>query len=551
MRLLCVLALALLSGGCADDRTLSGPPSRTLRLADSAPQIIAGPIMLGLWGSHVWFEWEPDPPAIAYEWALTNLNEYTADTGHAYPTLAELVAWLETATERPGTGTPMWTRGVVSTVEFPNTPELENSRYIFGVRSVYADGHVSALQAPMNFLVFEVRSSLSYPHTRVWTNVGTCSTPYSAGRRTLFVPKLRFSWEASPGGSLLPIVTTEWRIDGTEDWTLSANESYPENEDERWAPAVGPHTFSVRATDSAGYQTSVDFEFDVVAPTGRGVLVVQDTNPDSPRQVPPGFEIIEAAHIDAWLSSRLYQRHATGGSVPPTANQLAQASTVIWFLGTDSSFGAEASVLRTALYQDPAFLLTLASWHAAGGNLVLSGFWPSHAMAAFRDSRNCTAAYREGYPLVFSQTEEHPTQLRHFALDGFGLAAVGGSVGGFVHHPPEREEFVPMPGATSRVPGYPDLRFDPLRWPQGTQTRGFGFYDVDLVPTDDAMVLYDRKGGENPVAVARLNGPGRTGSSVYLGFHPHFVDMGDATALFDRILSDFGELRVESREHRD
>jgi len=541
-----LILLLLLSGACLDERELSGPRSQSAAEAGSPlPTITYGPQYLHTWGTHVRFEWATDPGALHYEVALTRLWEFAADTGDSFPPVSSLIAWLDSVSVHPGTSDEMWVQTSGTTAEFADVPETVGSdKVIFGVRSVYEAQNHAPLAPQENFVLFDVTASLTPPSITVATNLGDCRTVYSATTPSEMIsPALRFEWSTTPGASQLPVVMTEWKADdGT--WTVSSTMgpdrgAYPEGETELWRPGPGPHQLSVRATDQEGYQRTLDFPFEVIPPAGRGILVVQDTNVQSlvyDLIVPASFPLVEAAAIDAWMGDHFtYELHPTGGNMPPSSVQLARASTVIWVHTADF---LEETVLGTAMQGDPFYPL-LSSWQQAGGNLVLCGVQPSNALRFFL--KVCGADFAGPFPISFGVTETTPGYIRHFALDGLGLDQIGETV---------RNQFPagiePLARAVPQMPLFPELDFDPLRWQNGQTIGGFGCFDVDLVPYGNAEVLYTLNDTGRTIAVANLKGRGRNGSSVFLGFHPYFMNDFNAAAFFDVVLSEFGEIRRES-----
>ncbi|MBZ0267542.1 hypothetical protein K8I85_05260 [bacterium] len=534
------LVVLLLAGACFDERQLSPAPLQPAPRSGSAlPTITFGPVHLGVWGTFVRVEWEADPAALHYEYAFTSFYDFAADTGDTTPnSVSVLIAWMDSATVIPGTAEPMWNETSGTLVEFPDAVDTAHdpNKLIFGVRSIY-DGDRAPLAVAQNLIVFDVDSSLAGPRVTISSNYGECRNLFSAQTPTAMIsPDLRFEWETSPGPTQLPAVMTEWSIDDGP-WMPSTlgpdHGAYPESETEFWHPEPGPHQLLVRATDPMGLQDTTSFPIEVVAAEGRGILVVRDTNASSLVPfVPPFFDIVEEAAVRAWLGGHYsYDIHATHGFTPPTPEQLAAASTVIWLVTAGDQ---DPTVLGDAMIGYP-FSSLLESWRRSGGNLILCGTQPSGALRYFRHS--CSSVDWASFPIRFDQTES-PDYVRHFALDGLGLKEIGGTVLNAFNG-----EWPPLAAAAAERPHFPDLHFDPLKWPNGTATGGFGCYDGDLVPYGSADVLYTLNETERPIALADFRGRGRRGSSVFLAFHPYYMNAAEAGALFDVVLSRVGEIR--------
>jgi hypothetical protein len=539
------LATLLLSGACFDERQVSPSASPAARASGAAlPEIRFGPSQLGLWGTFVRFEWDEDPAALHYEYAFTSFYDFAADTGDTTPNSAAiLIAWMDSSTVIPGTTEPMWNETSDTSVEFADVVDTAHgpNKIIFGVRSVYDGPTHAPLAIGHNFVVFDVDSSLAGPGVTISNNYGECQNVFSAQTATAMIsPELRFEWETYQGPSGLPAVMTEWSIDEGP-WTTSTLGpdlgAYPENEAERWYPEPGLHQLSVRATDAMGLRDTTHFAIEAVPAKGRGVLVVRDYVFQSLLGILPwDFDVVEEATIRAWLGDHYtYDIHATNGYVPPSAEQLAGASTVVWLVtATDE----DQTVLGSAMAGN-GFSPLLASWSQAGGNLILCGTQPSGALRFFRQP--CGVAQWQPLPIHFDQTDAAPW-VRHFSLDGLGLQEIGGTVlSDFT------DDWPPLATAAAAPASFPDLHFDPLKWYNGTVVGGFGCYDGDLVPYGTAEALYRLNDTGRPIGLADFRGKGRRGSSVFLGFHPYFVNDVEAAALFDRILSRFGETRRESK----
>jgi hypothetical protein len=180
----------------------------------------------------------------------------------------------------------------------------------------------------------------------------------------------------------------------------------------------------------------------------------------------------------------------------------------------------------------------LSSYVSAGGNLFVLGLSPVELMRYFERQEGSPGL--QNYPVIFSRTLTDTTLLPHWAATHFGIARISESVSNTSASSAQANR---LRVAKAMVPGYPDLPFDPLTWPDGPAQRGFGYYDRDIVPLAGAAeVIYRANAVDGPaIGVRRLNDPQAGGSTVYLGLHPYFVERPAFRDLVRAVLISFGE----------
>jgi hypothetical protein len=276
------------------------------------------------------------------------------------------------------------------------------------------------------------------------------------------------------------------------------------------------------------------------------VLVVLDTEPSDLIDDgiwPTVYAIVERIQIESCFTGFDITVHETDGETGPAWEDFGRASSVFWFT-SGNAYTIAHSVFGT-WHQSPLAENPLPSYVEAGGNLFLCGIHPAVSVRFFERSDTRGLA-RQDYPVVFESTVTDSSWAPHWWASRLGIARVEAWVGNTVAASAAGDR---LRIARSRVTGganpYPDLFFDPLRWPNGPDQRGFGFYDLDVrtrtgVP-NPAETIYERDDTGLAVGVRRLTSPGLEGNLVYLGLHPSFVQLPEVQELVRAVLADFGE----------
>jgi hypothetical protein len=545
-------ALLAFFSGCGDEPSSISPASpgaaavagaSSLSAATFQTSITFGPFDGGTWGPDVTFEWS-SPGADRFRWTLLTKEEFETDTGLPFTTLG-VIAWADTLAFHPDLAggydktRPAWIESRDFRARIADLPRFtgggQQHLYCFAVRAVDRV-EVEDLAVPRNFRVFTV-SPLGGPRIFLVSDLGGV---WNQGDpvlpREVFVGDgMRFEWSALPGVSQTPVKAFSFALDDTTKWAPLSGDltSWPRGDDV-WRAAPGPHTFWVKAVDEGGFTSVLEAQLDVhagpraCAPADRDVLVVLDTNPITMVTTygiwPMQYEVIERALADIWFAGYDYRVFETHGTTAPSAADLDCASSVFWFHGASAGDG-DNSVL-TMLHRggstvEPDRATFLSSYVAAGGNLFLCGVQPVQAMRYF--GRIQGAPQFQQIPVWFERTLTDPFYFPHWAATRLGIGRINASVGNTF---PSGQSPLRLSVATSSLPGeYPDLAFDPLRWPDGPVQGGFGFYDRDVVPLagSGAEVAYTVNATGLPVAVRRLTDPGVNGNTFFLGLHPYFV----------------------------
>lgn len=574
-RLRTFLALIALLGppvGCGEE-PISPSPTAPARPAAPASESIAvagpaasramfqtaitfGPLDGGSWGTNVTFKWS-SPGASHFRWALLTALEYSQDTGQPFTTAAA-VAWADTLRFHPDPNggydltRPAWNETQDFAARFVDLPEFapngQRHLYLFAVRAVDRSG-IENLSVPNTFRRFAVNRSLTGSVISLVSDVaGTWRSGSPIGTREVFVGDggLRFEWSAVPGPSQTPVLAYSFALDDSTTWAPFSPDltSWPRGDDV-WRATPGPHTFWVRAVDEGGFVSILEARLDVFpgpracAPPDRDVLVVLDTNPltmISNGYWPSSYETVERALADIWFAGYDHRVFQTHGDTAPAAADLGCASSIFWFHSALAGDG-DHSVLEgfhRGPFADPDRHVLLSSYLAAGGNLFLCGLQPVQAMRYFEVLGN---PQLQTLPVLFDRTLTDPTFAPHWAATRLGIGRIVSSIGGVVT--PQTRLAV----ATSSWGEYPDLPFDPLRWPGGPTVGGFGFYDRDVRPLagSGAEVAYTADATGIPVAIRRLTSPGVNGNVFFLALHPYFVLQPSFLQLVDAVMADFGE----------
>jgi hypothetical protein len=425
-------------------------------------------------------------------------------------------------------------------------PEIQEP-YIFAVRAVDDQGLVDpVLERDRNATAFLVRNHLAGPRISLASNLGAS---WRMGEKDtvfeVFAQDTEFEWTARPGESGAAVAGTSYAVDDTTSWSpvSSSIVRFPEAEGELWAMPPGEHEFFVRAWDEGGFPGTLSAKLLVWpgprgCPGNRDILVVLDTDVDQlveTQILPSGYPAVERALVDDWFAGCTYRVHETLGEIPPAAADMNCASSIFWFHTSEVLAGDASVLLSWHIDRNP-----LPSWVASGGNLFLCGIRPGNVLRYFEDPE-MPIPVPQNYPLIFPNDD--PQWLDHWAVTHLGIERIDATVG-YIY--PPVDPALRLRTATSEVLGrfgaYPDLDFDPLTWPNGPIVGGFGFYDYGVQPVvGDADVVYTLNDTDIPLAVRRLHPPDGFGKTIYLGFHPYFLQRPQVRELFRAALSDFGE----------
>jgi hypothetical protein len=537
-------------------------------IAPSTRIIPPSPGQLNRWGSRVVFYWEgsdDDGEVASYRYALTSVFDYQLDTGDPMPDTGELIAWLDTLTYYPEPGggyfedSLVWKSTVLDTVTFESviTTFGDPNAIIFGVRAVDNAGAEEVILSNDNVVIFEVDRLANGPNITVNSNIiGSWSSSTPQTPRGVFATSgLRFRWRAVPGPSQSAVAGFRYAVDDTSSWTAYSlnNDEFPvqtpEDGEDLWLPDGGPHSFFVQAIDRAGFTRVLPinlrvFEGPQFCPEEqRYVLVVTDTNPatliQDSRVFPNGYNQVERGLIAYWFDGYDIVLHETNGTVPPEVSVMDCASSIFWFHSADT---ADPSILR--MYHDTPPNV-LPSYIASGGNLFLCGIQPMNAMRYF-EGNDGMATFVQNTPVNFQATVPDTALVDHWLTTQFGIAQIEATVDVVDALDPSLRVAIARSMITTGPNPYPDLAFDPLSWPNGPQYRGFALYDRGIIPvirsdsTQVSQPIYTASGGP-VIGVRKLTSPGPQGNTVYVGFHPYFVDKTAFRQLLHAVLADFGE----------
>jgi hypothetical protein len=519
------------------------------------------------WGPSVEFEWtgdDEDGVVVAYERILVTKEQFFWDTGRPFTTVG-ITAWVDTLSYFPvGPGQRKdslpWEYTEVDSVVYPGVPEFDsqgqNALYLFAVRAIDdAGAKEQILTSPDNVRSFSVKPNLAGPRLFLRSNsAGSWRGGDPLKARAVFAGQgLRFFWRATPGQSGTPVAGFSYAIEDTSDWTPFSNNAVewpvqvPDEPEVLWFPPEGPHRFFVRAIDLGGFVSLLEARLDIfggpkrceIDPEDDTVLVVLDTNAvtmvTSIGLWPVGYEQIERSLVDYWFDGFNYQVFESEEGRRELDIALLNCSTsTVWFCS--ASVGDGDNILFDGYHRQPPN--PLPSYVSAGGNLFVLGLSPVQGMRYFE--RADGGPTLQQIPVVFSRTLTDTTYLPHWAATHFGIARINQSIAITSQDPANR-----LRVAKAVVPGYPDLPFDPLTWPDGPNQRGFGYYDRDIVPiTGAAEVIYRANAADTTapaIGVRRLKDPQAGGSTVYLGFHPYYVERPAFRQLVRAVLTSFGE----------
>ncbi len=553
------------------------PAVRSFNAKTIAPSTVIdaerSPQQLSRWGSRVVFYWnssDDDGTVESYKYALTSVYDYARITGDTFPNVGEIIDWLDTLTyyPRPGGGffedSLVWRDTEEDSVAFENVITTFGSpnSVIFGVRAIdNAGAEEVVLERNANVVVFNVDRAANGPVITINSNIiGTWRNSTPRTPRGVFATSgIRFNWRATPGPSGSEVAGFRYAVDDTSDWTPYSlnNEEYPvqvsEDGPDLWFPDGGPHTFFVESIDRAGFSSVLPvnlrvFEGPQFCPgEDRYILVVTDTNPGAliqdSRVFPASYREVERSLISYYFEDYNIQLHETVSNVPPEVNQMDCASSMFWFLSTDA--GADDPSVLESYHDAPPNVLP--SYIASGGNLFICGIQPLNAVRYFEDNEGQTR--EEGNtPVIFSSSIQDTSVVDHWMTTQFGISQIDQTVDIVDALDPSLRVARAHSLVRTGPNPYPDLNFDPLSWPNGPQYRGFAFYDRGIQPvlrsdsTQVAQPIYAVDDENGPVmAVRKLTSPGPQGNTMYVGFHPYFVDKAAFRQFLRAVLTDFGE----------
>lgn len=552
------------------------PAVRSFNAKTIAPytEIRFGPGHLGKWGTEVTFKWtglDDDGVVESYRYALTSLSDFATEADSTDPSIGDLITWVDTLTyyPRPGGGyftdSLVWRATLEDSVVFSSVRTTfgdPDNKIIFAVRSIdNAGAEERILTNVENVRIFDVDRNLNGPCITLESNViGTwlCSSP-PRERQAFAGEGLRFRWRAIPGGSGTPVAAFRYAVDDTSEWDVPFsinNEGFPpqtpDADEELWFPDGGVHTLFVEAADEGGFRRTLVAKLRIFdgprfcPEADRYILVVLDTQPGSlsPDFLPPRYPAVELGLIEYYFDGYNIQVHqATGdNAVRPQVALMDCASSIFWFHSSDVSGGT--SILSEYHANPPN---VLPSYVGSGGNLFLCGAQILNA-TRYAESSDGTVTFYQNDPVNFLQTLADTTVIDHWMTTQFGIAQIDETVDTFPSA--DRRVRLVKSEITSGPNPYPDLEYDPLTWPSGPTARGFGSYDVGIRPHEIAdstfasEIIYTLNDTGLAMAVRHLNGPGPTGSTVYAGFHPYWVNRPAYREFLRAVLTDFGEFPV-------
>ena len=395
------------------------------------------------------------------------------------------------------------------------------------------------------------------PLVRVFSNIaGRWSSAETYAIRDVFVGEgFHFTWSAEPEpGTEIAGYSYAWN--DSSNWNPFSLESVdfpaqiPGDPEELYVPSPGTNRLFVRAIDTAGAIRSMAASVRVFSgpracPEGdRFILTVLDTNPNSlidDEIWPRDYREVERELVEFLFAGYDFQIHETYGFDPPGLDQMSCASTTFW-LHSAASHLLDPSILLNFHRRMPASEQTvkfnfLPSYIRSGGNLLLCGIQPVQAMRYF-DEIEGGPTIQLDFPIDFCSTLNDPSFVPHWAPASLGICSIENSI--------SQEPGNPVLSlASSQITGgphpYPDLPFDPLSIPNGMIEGGFRYFDIGIEPTSDAEVIYKDAATGEAVGIRKLVAPGLNGNTIYLGFHPYFIQKSAFRSFLRAALADFGE----------
>jgi len=554
------------------------PAVRSFNAKTIAPwtSITFGPADNGVWGTNVEFEWagdDDDGNVVAYRRALATKRQFYWSSNDPF-TAQNFIAWLDTLQYVPvGQGeykdSLIWEYTEIDSVVYPDVPIYDTANpenpdspllYLFAVRSIDDAGASERILSRLpkdpragrgNVARFSVSEILNGPRIAMRSNIaGAFRSGDPEETRELFAEQgIRFEWRASPGPSGSPVAGFSYAREDTAEWSPYSENSteWPEqiegDDEVLWYPDSGPHAFFVRVIDLGGFVNVLAARLEIFDgprycdPGDRFILIVLDTDSGSLEEsliFPVGYSDVERGLIDYWFNGYNYQVYQTRGQDAVPVSLMSCATSTVWLMSAAINDG-DRSVLWS-YHSDPPN--PLPSYVASGGNMFLLGIQPVQAMRYFEKVEEPVPQI-QNFPVVFQRTVTDSSFAPHWGYTRFGIARINESIGNTNTGPATDR----MRKARAVVPGYPDLVFDPLTWPEGPRLRGFGYYDRDIVPvTGVAEAIYKLNDTDLTVGVRRLTAPGTNGNAIYLGLHPYFIERPAFRQLVQKILAQFGEV---------
>jgi hypothetical protein len=395
------------------------------------------------------------------------------------------------------------------------------------------------------------------PLVRVLSNIAgrwNSAEPYAI--RDVFVGEgFHFTWSATPqAGEEIAGYSYAWNDSST--WSAFSLETVdfpaqiPGDPEELYVPSPGNNGLYVRAIDTAGAIRILTASLRVFSgpracpEEDRFILAVLDTDPNSliddgiwPRH----YRVVERELVQFLFAGYAFQVHETYGSDPPRLDQMNCASTTFW-LHSANPQNNDSSVLLNFHRRLPASEQTvkfnfLPSYIRSGGNLLLCGIQPVQAMRYF-DEVEGGPQFQLDFPIDFCSTLDDPSLVPHWAPENLGICSIENSISQGPGRPV-------LSLASSQITGgphpYPDLPFDPLSIPNGGIEGGFRYFDTGIEPTSDAEVIYKDAATGEAVGIRKLVAPGLNGNTIYLGFHPYFIQKSAFRNFLRAAMADFGE----------
>jgi hypothetical protein len=172
--------------------------------------------------------------------------------------------------------------------------------------------------------------------------------------------------------------------------------------------------------------------------------------------------------------------------------------------------------------------------------LLLCGIQPVNALRYFEDFEQGPQLVLE-FPIDFCSTLGNPSVDPHWAATDLGVCSIEESIY-------QAEDQPVLSLAKSQITAssnpYPDLPFDPNSIPNGKIQGGFRYFDTGIEPTGDAEVIYTDANSGDAVGIRKLVAPGVNGNTIFLGFHPYFIEKNAFRKFLRAALRDFGEVRM-------
>ena len=397
------------------------------------------------------------------------------------------------------------------------------------------------------------------PLLRVGSNIaGRWSSAEVYARRNVFIGEgFHFTWSAEPEPGGAEVAGYSYALNDSSTWspfsleTVDFPAQIPGDPEELYVATPGPHTLFVRAMDTVGAIRSLAasllvFQGPRSCPEhDRFILAVLDTEPRTLQDEglwPEDYPAVERNLVEFLFDGYYdFQIHETDGMKPPRIDQMDCASTTFWLHSAAPEYFDSSILLnfhqRMSNSEQSVQFNFLSSYIRSGGNLLLCGIQPVMAMRWFDDINEGPQEQLE-FPVEFCSTLDDPNLVPHWAPASLGICSIQNSISQVPGHPV-------LSLASSQITGgphpYPDLPFDPLSIPNGMIEGGFRHFDTGIEPTSDAEVIYKDDATGEAVGIRKLTSPGVNGNTIYLGFHPYFIEKSAFRKFLRAALADFGE----------